>query len=155
MGVQLHTKKTLLICLAAVLCIGVLLFFFLPLQTASEEAFSLQFLDFPPECTLEDELEVTAALKSHSMHALWITSGVDMISISYWEKGSERPETIVPAIGVTHYLFPYQNTTESMAIRFDHPGEYIVTAQAAFDMQGVAYQYECEAVVTVTQEDAG
>lgn len=51
--------------------------------------------------------------------------------------------------------FLHQNTTESITIRFGHPDEYIVPAQAAFDMQGVAYQYECEAVVTVTQEDAG
>ncbi len=153
---RIFIASSIIVLIFLILC----LFFFFPIQllgvNVPKNSFALEFLSTPSECNLNDEINISVSLKSNFIHSMCVSHGVSIISINYFEEGTDRSDeqvSAIPAIGKTSYFLPYQKITESKSIKFEHPGNYVIKALATFSINDISYKYENQFIITVTGDE--
>lgn len=116
-----------------------------------KDVFEFTMNETASEYRVGDTVEITAALKSHAIHASILSDTYCMISIVSYKKGTENPGITIPALAQSTYIFPKQKLSASEILSFDEPGEYIVAAKASFSINDSSYRYEKEVELKITE----
>ena len=97
-------------------------------------------------------IHISATLKNKTLQSYVVSHSFKIISVSYVKSGTDKENTVVPAISKSSYIGPGQSFSTGEKLRISESGQYTIYVDAVIWIADAPYEYTKSFDVLIEQE---